>query len=284
MLWRALRDVEKGFYVDIGASDPEVASATRAFYERGWSGINVQPLDEYFQKLVESRPRDKNLKVACRAGGGAPHFAGSPWNGAFASERGNRFRTQGARQPRRRDRCARAAPYPAHRESASSTIHFLKIDVEGDQAEVLEGLDLERVRPWIILIGTIDSEFYDWPPRQWEHLITERGYSLAHFDGLNCFYVADEIPGVKERLAVPPNFFDDFVRSQEQFNGQGAASLGTTWQFENIFDRTGNRPEGSVHPQCAPGETARGNAFRGRQAQRSPAGRTGTRELPAGTR
>src|ERR1700682_4874412 len=64
ILWRALHDVEQGFYVDVGAADPEEYSVTHAFYERGWSGINVEPLDEYFEKLVQARPNDKNLKVA----------------------------------------------------------------------------------------------------------------------------------------------------------------------------------------------------------------------------
>jgi FkbM family methyltransferase len=226
MLWRALRDVEKGFYVDIGASDPDVASATRAFYERGWSGINVQPLDKYFQKLVESRPRDKNLKVAVGPEAGLRTLRG--YRGTGLSPRSVEIGF-GHKAPDNPVDATVVRVLPLTQlieESASSTIHFLKIDVEGDQAEVLESLDLERVRPWIILIGTIDSNSTIGPRDKWEHLITKRGYSLAHFDGLNCFYVADEIPGVKERLAVPPNFFDDFVRSQEQFNGQGAASLG----------------------------------------------------------
>ena len=64
ILWRVLRDVEHGFYVDVGAADPEELSVTRAFYDRGWSGINVEPLDQYFQRLVRDRPRDTNLKVA----------------------------------------------------------------------------------------------------------------------------------------------------------------------------------------------------------------------------
>ena len=64
ILWRALRDVERGFYVDVGAADPEEWSVTRAFYDRGWSGINVEPLDEYFDRLTKDRPRDTNLKVA----------------------------------------------------------------------------------------------------------------------------------------------------------------------------------------------------------------------------
>ena len=50
MLWRVLRDVERGFYVDVGAADPEEWSVTRAFYDRGRSGINVEPLEEYFNK------------------------------------------------------------------------------------------------------------------------------------------------------------------------------------------------------------------------------------------
>ena len=70
MLWRALRDVEKGFYADVGAGEHEVDSVTRAFYERGWSGINIEPLDRYFDKLREARPRDTNLKVAAGKGPG----------------------------------------------------------------------------------------------------------------------------------------------------------------------------------------------------------------------
>ena len=63
ILWRALRHIERGFYVDVGAADPDVESVTHAFYERGWSGINIEPLDEHFTKLVLARSRDTNLKV-----------------------------------------------------------------------------------------------------------------------------------------------------------------------------------------------------------------------------
>jgi hypothetical protein len=43
VLWRALRDIGTGFYVDVGAGDPKEDSVTHAFYERGWSGINIEP-------------------------------------------------------------------------------------------------------------------------------------------------------------------------------------------------------------------------------------------------
>ena len=43
LLWRALHDVQAGFYIDVGAADPRLDSVTMAFYERGWHGINIDP-------------------------------------------------------------------------------------------------------------------------------------------------------------------------------------------------------------------------------------------------
>jgi hypothetical protein len=36
LLWAALKDVNSGFYIDIGVQDPEKDSVSLAFYEKGW--------------------------------------------------------------------------------------------------------------------------------------------------------------------------------------------------------------------------------------------------------
>jgi hypothetical protein len=64
LLWRALHEVEDGFYIDVGAQDPSHHSVTRAFYDRGWRGINIEPATGYFEKLNVDRPRDLTLQVA----------------------------------------------------------------------------------------------------------------------------------------------------------------------------------------------------------------------------
>jgi hypothetical protein len=56
MLWRALKHVQHGFYIDVGANDPTDDSVTKAFYVRGWRGINVEPLKLHHQDLLEARP------------------------------------------------------------------------------------------------------------------------------------------------------------------------------------------------------------------------------------
>src|ERR1700722_18357317 len=223
ILWRALRDVAKGFYVDIGACDPVTASTTRAFYERGWFGINVQPEDEYYRRLVESRPRDKNLKVAAGR---------EPGERTLPTRRRNNFSARGPSPDFEHDVAGgtgKATVVPVRtltqliEEFGLSPIHFLKIDINGDHVSVLEGLDLQRVRPWIILTSAIDSDSAISPRDDWEHLIIDHGYSFAYFDGVNCFYAADEIPWARERLAAAPGSIDDFVPSEERLNGQRAA-------------------------------------------------------------
>jgi|SRR5271165_3194862 len=234
ILWRALRDVEGGFYVDVGAADPDEYSVTRAFYERGWSGMNVEPLEEYFNKLAKARPRDTNLRVAAGREPGLSilhAFLGTGLS-TFDSEVATRHQATGLKA------CDTLVPVltliKIVEDCGPTAIHFLKIDVEGAEAEVLEGFDLNRLRPWIILIEATEpnspvnaheAQEHTRTVQKWEHLITSCGYEFGYFDGLNCFYVAGERAGLKERLGVPPNVFDDFIRWQEWSNGEKIASL-----------------------------------------------------------
>ena len=63
VLYCALKDVDKGFYIDVGANDPTQDSVTKFFYDKGWHGINIEPLPDKCALLVEKRPRDVNLCI-----------------------------------------------------------------------------------------------------------------------------------------------------------------------------------------------------------------------------
>ena len=97
MLWRALKHVEKGFYIDVGAWSPDIDSVTRFFYEQGWAGVNVEPSLEFNNQLLERRPRDKNLRLAvgdqeCNL---IMNFLGNPGLSTFDDEIADRHRQAG---------------------------------------------------------------------------------------------------------------------------------------------------------------------------------------------
>jgi FkbM family methyltransferase len=152
ILWRALQHIENGFYVDCGAYDPDRDSVTMAFYERGWRGINIEPLPHLLQKFVTQRPRDINLSVALSDNSDGtrfyevadtglstllPDLAGRHVNAGFIVRQ--------TEVPTRKLSDVLAEYLPA-------AIHFMKIDVEGAESLVLRGADFERFRPWVILI------------------------------------------------------------------------------------------------------------------------------------
>lgn len=53
MLWRALKHIANGFYIDVGAAWPDKHSVTKAFYDRGWRGINIEPNPVHHASLVK---------------------------------------------------------------------------------------------------------------------------------------------------------------------------------------------------------------------------------------
>jgi len=217
LLRRALREVHKGFYVDVGAADPIVESVTKSFYESGWHGINIEPVAAFYEKLVADRPRDLNLRCAIGESEGSQEFYEVPGTGLStldhflaeqAAKRGFPVETQ----------TVRVAPLTKILDDASvQEIHFLKVDVEGAEREVLASLDLQRWRPWIVVVEAIapmGSLAESWPVpthEQWEHLLLAADYDFAIFDGLNRFYVAREHAELGERLAFPVCVMDDYV-------------------------------------------------------------------------
>jgi hypothetical protein len=64
MIARLFPHEYRGFYIDVGAADPENLSVTCHFYNQGWSGVNVEPVTKFYDRLQQMRPRDITLKVA----------------------------------------------------------------------------------------------------------------------------------------------------------------------------------------------------------------------------
>ena len=55
--------MKKGFYVDVGACHPHVASVTKRFYNKGWRGINIEPQYGLYELFNIERPGDLNLNI-----------------------------------------------------------------------------------------------------------------------------------------------------------------------------------------------------------------------------
>jgi FkbM family methyltransferase len=201
-LLRAFGDQPGGFYIDIGAGHPVYDNVSFAFHLRGWRGITVEPNPWLAQLSGAVRPRD--IRVASLVGatpGDATYYLVDDFHGLSTTVEGH---ARAAQSEYGKSSQAMTMPVTTLRtlceQHAPATIDFLKIDVEGAEADVFAGGDFKRFRPKVIVAeavapGSGEAAWQDWEPQ-----LLAQGYRFALFDTLNRFYVAEEQPAIFERL------------------------------------------------------------------------------------
>lgn len=210
MLHRALKHVRAGTYIDVGAWHPQLHSVTKSFYDNGWSGVNVEPSRKFFRLLEKRRPRDTNLNVAIGREPGVLDFFEVGYTGlsSLGQESMVLARSLGFSKMRTYPVDVRTMAQLFAESIKSLEVHFLKIDVEGFESDVLAGFDWEKNRPWIIVVEAVRPGSNEAAWAGWEPVIQSAGYEFVWFDGLNRFYLRKESSELREHFRIPVNLFD----------------------------------------------------------------------------
>lgn len=211
MLMRALKNIQNGFYIDVGAAWSDEHSVTKAFYDRGWRGINIEPNPAFKDQYIKERCEDINLFLAVgdREDKKDMFFV----SGTGLSSLNKDFADQYQRDGRSIEKCeveistlAKICDKYVH----GSEIHFLKIDVEGFESKVIDGNDWSKYRPWIVLVEATVPMSQVENFEVWEESLLNAGYQFVYADGLNRFYLSNEHLELKSHFKYPPNVFDDY--------------------------------------------------------------------------
>lgn len=190
-----------GTYIDIGGGHPVAGSVSFWFYERGWQGIVVEPQEALASLHRQVRPRDTVVtSLIGRENGSANLFVVARLHALTTTVEAyaDNAKNYGAAVR------SMAVPAITLAELCAShgvaTIDFLKIDVEGAEADVIAGGDWRRYRPKVVLVEAIKPLSGEPAWDAWEGMLLAQGYRFVLFDTLNRFYVAEEHPDILARL------------------------------------------------------------------------------------
>lgn len=141
----------KGYFVDIGAHDGRSYSNTRPLWERGWSGMLIEPDPTTFKLLQSNYPDKSRLEfknvAICLKNGPIQftkhrdpdrtgwHSIAPDWIATFAPGKSYKITVTGVRFD------SLVFPQP---------IDFLSVDTEGYDATILESMP-ETIRPRLIM-------------------------------------------------------------------------------------------------------------------------------------
>jgi FkbM family methyltransferase len=175
-----------GYYVEVGANEPQEGSQTWRFEQLGWDGVLIEPQQDLAERLRQRR-RAKVYAVACSSPENSGksmmlHIAGihsSLVHGFFVAD----MKHAGTCMVplRTLDEILVDAKAPA-------PLDFVSIDVEQHEIEVLDGFDLERWRPRLILIEDLAFNL------RIHRYLTRRGYKWVRRTGINGWYVPTDTP------------------------------------------------------------------------------------------
>jgi FkbM family methyltransferase len=181
ILKRIFEGLEKGFYVDVGALDPMRYSNTYIFYERGWSGINIDAMPASMDRFKVERPRDINLEVAIAKDKGERTFFifNEPALNSFDEEL-SRSRVKGFHRIIREQKIITRTLKEVLDEHLprGRAINFMSIDVEGVDLEVLQSNDWHTYRPQYILTECFGMTMPQVQQSEVNTLLDEQGYEL----------------------------------------------------------------------------------------------------------
>jgi FkbM family methyltransferase len=181
---------DPGNYVDVGCNLPLTDSNTLDLYLRGWRGINIDANREMIHEFRRVRRQDVSVCAAvsdCEREvtfhKSRTHLVSTIDEKTLTEWKKNwEFRDEDEEKVRTKTLTSILDEHWRY----GNTIDVLTIDVEGQDFQVLKGLDFEKYRPKLIVIETY--EFDRIRETDIYRFLTAKGYHLRHLAYLNAYF------------------------------------------------------------------------------------------------
>jgi FkbM family methyltransferase len=180
LVWKYFKNRPDGFFVEIGANHPTKFSQTYLFEQQGWKGLLIEPLAEKCALLRQLRPGS----TVAQAAAGSPRQRGRA-KFSIASD-DDMLSGLNVRHNVAVDHVVEVEVRTLDEvlaELGDPKIDFLSIDVEGGEMQVMEGFDIDRHRPAMMLV---EDHLHS---MTLHHYILRHGYKLVKRTGCNNWYV-----------------------------------------------------------------------------------------------
>lgn len=191
-----------GFFVEVGAYDGYNFSNTWGLAEAGWKGIYIEPVKEFYTKCIANHARHSNVSVY--------NIAIGKDNGEIELNLGGPLTSANKKQVKKVKQLAWARGVYTDKNvrvecktldtflnfiEPNQPIDVLVIDVEGMEMDVLEGANLEKWNPKMIII-----EAHEYHPddvlrvyaKSINDFVQPLGYKKIYSDEINNIYIKKE--------------------------------------------------------------------------------------------
>ena len=182
---RILKNIKTGRYVDVGCYHPFKGSLTVQLYKRGWRGINIDLSKSSIDLFNLVRKKDINLNIAVSDfNGQTNYFENSPIN-----QQNSLIKSDDNQKMIKTD-CKNLNFILG--ENKFEKFEYLNIDVEGNENNVIKGIDFSKYRPILITIENNNLHINDYIQSEVYKILTENNFTFISKIGVTNFFLNNE--------------------------------------------------------------------------------------------
>ena len=196
MVNRILKKIKKGFYVDIGAYHPYKGSLTYNLYNRKWNGMNLDISKSSIDLFNIARPNDININCAISEFNGETYYyENSPIN------QQNSLIPQDDNQKKIKIQSYKLSEILKMQNINS--VDYINIDTEGNELEVLMGIDFSKINPILFTIEDNSFDLNNEIKKKKIIFLKEKNYELINIIGVTMFFVKkDSVSEISDLIKI----------------------------------------------------------------------------------
>ena len=146
-------------YLDIGAHHPYYLSNTAYFYKQNWKGVSIEPDPSLYNLFIKERPKEIALNVGIGIEAESEtdfYIMNIPTLNTFSKEEADKYATYPDKFISKTIKLKlKPINQILNQYFKSSGPHFVSIDVEGLDLDILKSFDFINFRPEVFCIETI---------------------------------------------------------------------------------------------------------------------------------
>ena len=153
-----LKNINNGFYVDVGCYHPLEINNTYLLYKKNWRGINIDTSKFSIELFNYLRPDDVNVNIAiANEDGEVDYYYQKQLSKLSTISKLNADKVFQGLIKKKKIQTNKLTTLISKTKFKNKKIDFLNVDVEGVDLEVLKSLDFDIYRPKLICIEIINN-------------------------------------------------------------------------------------------------------------------------------